>query len=196
MSCTDRLLPLAVCLLIPGRVGDHAQSVGARFPALLAALHHALIEYVLVLLVTHDLLEQAVAHGHVLPLLLLLARLLYHVEGDLGDLVIEQAALLSLIAALDVIFQELVLKLRHQGVRDLEIHEAVAVIRLETIGHLQEEGGLLQLLGLNLEDFLDEVILRLIFHLLLDGLSRHLICLILKRRGFRSLIIGGTQIWH
>jgi hypothetical protein len=110
--------------------------------------------------------------------------------------VIEQAALLSLIAALDVIFQELVLKLRHQGVRDLEIHEAVAVIRLETIGHLQEEGGLLQLLGLNLEDFLDEVILRLIFHLLLDGLSRHLICFILKWRGLRSLIIGGTQIWH
>ena len=109
---------------------------------------------------------------------------------------IEQAALLSLIATLDVIFQELVLKLRHQGVRDLEIHKAVAVIRLETIGHLQEEGGLLQLLGLNLEDFLDEIVLRQIFHLLLDGLSLHLIRFILKWRGLRSLIIGGTQIWH
>jgi len=49
---------------------------------------------------------------------------------------------------------------------------------------------------LNLEDFLDEVVLRLIFHLLLDGLGWHLICFILKRRGLRSLIIGGTQIWH
>ena len=72
----------------------------------------------------------------------------------------------------------------------------MTVIRLEAIGHLQEEGGFLQLLGLNLEDFLNEIILRLIFRLLLWGLGRHLICFILKWRGLRSLIIGGAQIWH
>ena len=86
--------------------------------------------------------------------------------------------------------------MRHQGVWDLEIHEAVAVICLEAISYLQEEGGLLQLLGLNLEDFLDEIVLRLIFCLLLHGLGWHLICLILKWRSLRSLIIGGAQIRH
>jgi hypothetical protein len=68
----------------------------------------------------------------------------------------------------------------------------MTVISLEAISHLQEEGGFLELLCLNLEDFLNEIILRLIFRLLLRGLSWHLICFILKWRGLRSLIIGGA----
>ena len=52
------------------------------------------------------------------------------------QLVIEQASLLLLVSLLKVFLQELVLELRDEAFRDLEVDEAVTEIGLEAVCHL------------------------------------------------------------
>jgi hypothetical protein len=67
---------------------------------------------------------------------------------------IQETALLPLVGLLNEVFEDLVLKLRHQGLVNLEVNESVAEVSLEAIGHLNEVGGFRELLLLDFEDTL------------------------------------------
>ena len=182
---TGTLSPLSIGLLVARRVHNHAKCVCAGSSALAASLAGVLVEQVrliFIFLITHDLFEEAVAHSHRLALLLLRACLLNHVHRYLLQLVVEHSSLLRLIASLNVLLEHRVLHLRYHALGHLEIDKPVAVLRLQAVRHLHEELRPLQLLGLDFQDFLDEVILRVFLLLYLRCLKEG-VCLVLERRG-------------
>ena len=52
---------------------------------------------------------------------------------------IQETTFLWLVGSLNVVFEDLILKLGNEVVMDLEIHKAVAVVCLKAVGYLEEK---------------------------------------------------------